>query len=124
MRANANPTGMHGKDDVLYVGDSTDRKIYAYNLSDGQRLRNSEIDLDPYTGVMTDLWMDDDTVWVSIWRGNDVLAFSTEDGSRQEHLDIRLASNNRGPTGIYSDGFSFWALDQVNDTIYGYVLPQ
>ena len=124
VRANANPAGMHGKDDVLYVGDSTDRKIYAYNLSNGQRLRNSEIDLDTYTGVMTELWMDDGTVWVSIWRGNDVLAFSTEDGSRQQHLDIRLATNNRGPTGIYSDGFSFWALDQVNDTIYGYVLPQ
>ena len=45
-------------------------------------------------------------------------------GYKGSRLDIQTSAENRGPSGIDSDGFNLWALDQVSDTIYGYVIPQ
>ena len=35
-----------------------------------------------------------------------------------------MAMENTGPSDIKSDGFNMWTLDQVNDTICGYVVPR
>ena len=73
---------------------------------------------------MTDIWLDGDTVWISYWLGGFIRAYDVDTGERRAHLDVQLARENTGPSGIDSDGFNLWALDQVNDTIYGYVVPR
>ena len=122
---NAHPSGLTGRDGVLYVGDNRDKKVYAYDME--TRSRRSEHDvngIDTLRKEMTDLWTDGDTVWISYWLGEFIRAYDVETGERKPGLDVQLARENAGPTGIHSDGFNLWALDQANDTIYGYVVPR
>ena len=123
--ANAHPIGLTGREGVLYVGDSRDRKVYAYDME--TRSRRSERDIngiDTLGRDMTDFWLDGETIWISYWLSDFVRAYDVATGDRKPGLDVQLARENAGPSGIYSDGFNLWALDSVNDTIYGYVLPQ
>ena len=123
--ANRHPAGLTGHDGKLHVGDNSDNMVYAYHIEDRSRDRDSEITgIDRMNKTMTDLWRDDDNVWISYWRSEFIRAYDADSGAHDADLDIQTARENRGPTGIDSDGFNFWALDQVNDTIYGYVLPE
>ena len=118
-------TGIWSDGATLYVGDNQDRKLYAYNLGDGSRDSGRDVSIDPgRRKEITDFWSDGETVWAGIWLHEWVLAFDLETGSRVPRLDIQLARENLGPTGVFSDGFHFWAMDRVEDTIYGYVLPR
>ena len=122
---NRNPYGLTGRDGRLYVTDSADDKVYAYDVATRSRASGHDINgVDRMNKQMTDLWLNDETVWISYWRSDFIRAYDVTTGAHKPGLDIQTAAENRGPTGIDSDGFHFWALDQVNDTIYGYVLPQ
>ena len=123
--ANRNPYGLTGRNGRLYVTDSADNRVYAYDALTRSRASDHDIGgIDRMNKQMTDLWLNDETVWVSYWRSDFIRAYDVETGARKPGLDVQTAAENRGPTGIDSDGFNLWALDQVNDTIYGYVLPQ
>ena len=122
---NAHPSGLTGRDGVLYVGDTRDSRVYAYDAGTRSRRSGQDINgIDTLRKEMTDLWTDGETIWISYWLGEFIRAYDVETGERKSSLDVQLARENAGPTGIHSDGFNLWALDQVNDTIYGYVLPQ
>ena len=123
--ANQHPAGLTGHDGTLYVADNGDDHVYAYDIEDRARVRDRETSgINRMGKTMTDLWRNDDTVWISYWRSEFVRAYDADTGAHQAGLDIQTATANKGPTGIDSDGFNFWAIDQVNDTIYGYVLPE
>ena len=123
--SNAHPAGLTGRDGILYVGDVRDRKVYAYNIETRSRQSDHDINgIDTLRKEMTDIWLDGETVWISYWLGDHIRAYDAASGERKPGLDVQLARENAGPTGIDSDGFNLWALDQVNDTIYGYVVPQ
>ena len=124
-RNNSHPYGLTGRDGVIYVGDNRDDKIYAYDMASGDRQSEREINgIDTLRRDMTDIWLDGETIWISYWLSDFIRAYDVATGERKPGLDIQLARENAGPSGIYSDGFNLWALDSVNDTIYGYVLPQ
>ena len=124
-RKNSHPYGLTGRDGVIYVGDNVDDKIYAYDMASGDRQSSSEINgIDTLKRDMTALWRDGETIWISYWLSEFIRAYDVTTGERKPGLDIQLARENAGPSGIYSDGFNLWALDSVNNTIYGYVLPQ
>ena len=122
--AQTNPTGLWADADNFYIGDTADRKLYAYARSDGSRHADEDITLQDADMIITDFWSDGNTVWIAGWRQSFIKAFSMTTGERMPDLDVQVAASNRGPTGLDSDGFNLWAMDQVNDTIYGYVLPQ
>ncbi len=122
-RANANPAGLSGKDGRLYVADNGDDKVYAYDIESKSHSSSQDINnIDRLNKQMTDLWLNDETIWISYWRSDFIRAYDSATGARKPGLDIQTATENYGPTGIDSDGFNLWALDQVNDTIYGYVV--
>ena len=122
---NSHPDGLTGHEAVLYVGDNRDDKVYAYDMESGDRQSEREINgIDTLRRNMTDIWLDGETIWISYWLSDFIRAYDVATGERKPGLDIQLARENAGPSGIYSDGFNLWALDSVNDAIYGYVLPQ
>ena len=124
-RNNSHPVGLTGRDGVMYVGDGPDRKIYAYDMESGDRQSEREINgIDTLRRNMTDIWLDGETIWISYWLSDFIRAYDVATGERKPNLDVQLARENAGPSGIYSDGFNLWSMDSVNDTIYGYVLPQ
>ena len=123
--ANAHPIGLTGREGILYVGDSRDRKVYAYDMETRSRRSGHDINgIDTLKRDMTDFWLDGETIWISYWLSDFVRAYDVATGDRKPGLDVQLARENAGPSGIYSDGFNLWCMDSVNDTIYGYVLPQ
>ena len=122
---NAHPAGLTGREGVLYVGDDRDRKAYAYNMETRSRQSSRDINgIDTFRRNMTDIWLDGETIWISYWLSEFVRAYDAETGAHKPRLDVQLARENAGPSGIYSDGFNLWCMDSVNDTIYGYVLPR
>ena len=122
---NAHPFGLTGREGVLYVGDSRDRKVYAYDMETRSRRSGHDINgIDTLGRDMTAFWTDGETMWISYWLSEFVRAYDAASGERKPRLDVQLARENAGPIGIYSDGFNLWCMDSVNDTIYGYVLPQ
>ena len=124
-RQNSHPYGLTGRDGVMYVGDNGDDKVYAYDIESGDRQSSHEINgIDTLRRDMTDIWLNGETIWISYWLSDFIRAYDVATGERKPGLDIQLARENAGPSGIYSDGFNLWALDSVNDTIYGYVVPQ
>ena len=124
-RENSHPVGLTGREGILYVGDSRDRKVYAYNMETRSRRSGHDINgIDTLRRNMTDIWLDGETIWISYWLSDFIRAYDTATGERKPGLDVQLARENAGPAGIDSDGFNLWAMDSVNDTIYGYVLPQ
>ena len=123
--ANNNPYGLTGKDGIIYVTDTQDNRIYAYDMETRRRSSQHDIsNIDRLDKQMTDLWLNEETVWVSYWRGDFIRAYDTATGARKPGLGHPDRHREPGPTGIDSDGFNLWALDQVNDTIYGYVVPR
>ena len=123
--SNAHPAGLTGRDGILYVGDGRDRKVYAYNMETKSRQSGHDINgIDTLRKEITDIWLDGETIWISYWLSDFIRAYDAATGDRKPHLDVQLARENAGPAGIDSDGFNLWAMDSVNDTIYGYVLPQ
>ena len=81
---NAHPSGLTGRDGVLYVGDNRDKKVYAYDME--TRSRRSEHDvngIDTLRKEMTDLWTDGDTVWISYWLGEFIRAYGRGDRRTQ-----------------------------------------
>ena len=124
-RDNAHPAGLTGRGGVLYVGDNRDNRVYAYDIETRSRRSGNDINgIDTLRKEMTDIWLDGETVWISYWLGEFIRAYDAATGERKPGLDVQLARENAGPAGIDSDGFNLWAMDQVNDTIYGYVLPR
>ena len=122
---NAHPIGLTGREGVLYVGDSRDRKVYAYDIETRSRRSSHDINgIDTLKRDMTDFWLDGETIWISYWLSDFIRAYDVATGDRKPGLDVQLARENAGPIGIDSDGFNLWCMDSVNDTIYGYVLPQ
>ena len=122
---NAHPIGLTGREGVLYVGDGRDRKIYAYDIETRSRRSDHDVNgIDTFKRNMTDFWLDGETIWISYWLSDFIRAYDVATGDSKPGLDVQLARENAGPSGIDSDGFNLWCMDSVNDTIYGYVLPQ
>ena len=121
---NAHPAGLTGREGVLYVGDDRDRKAYAYDMETRSQSSRDINGIDTFRRNMTDIWLDGETIWISYWLSDFVRAYDAETGAHKPRLDVQLARENAGPSGIYSDGFNLWCMDSVNDTIYGYVLPR
>ena len=75
------------------------------------------------------VWGNATHVYVAHWLDPKIYAYSRSDGSRAESKDITLDRNTRGEAlsnehtrGIWSDGTTLWALDQVDEKLYVYPL--
>ena len=124
-RTNSHPNGLTARDGVMYIGDNRDDKVYAYNIESRSYQEDHDINgIDTFRREITDIWLDGETIWISYWLSDFVRAYDMATGDSKPGLDIQTARENAGPSGIYSDGFNLWCMDSVNDTIYGYVLPQ
>ena len=125
---NGAPSGLWGQNGVIYVSDAADNMLYPYDLGTRQHISSGRVTLavEPERGIgqIGYIWSDGDTVWATRWLSHWVRAYDLESGARIPRLDIQMARINYGSTGIHSDGFNFWSIEKVQNTIYGYILPQ
>ncbi len=118
---NDNPFAVWGNGTTLWVSDTGDARIYAYN-SDGTRDASREIALDADNGDSAGIWSDGERMWVADNADGKLYAYSVSDGRRASSRDITLRTQNDNPTGIWSDGETMWVADGEDGKLYAYLL--
>ncbi len=119
------PKGLWTDGTTLWVADTSDRKLYAYNLADGSRDESKEFTLDRYPTLdcyPLGIWSDGTTIWVADGIYDRLCAYNLADGSRDESKEFTLHGDNGHTVGIWSDGTTIWAVDRVDRKLYAYNL--
>ncbi|MCY3569283.1 MAG: Ig-like domain-containing protein, partial [Chloroflexi bacterium] len=117
------PTGVWSDGETLYVVDNAESggdRIYAYDLSTGERREALEIVLAGANRFAHGVWSDGDVIWVSDSGADRIFAYRLATGERLEAREFDLHEDNRDPRGIWSDGASMYVLDAVADELFCY----
>ena len=111
---------------TLWVADSQDLVLYAYDVGTRQRTPDRDIDSLKYAGIDSPrgIWSDGHTMWVADHSDPKVYAFDLATGGRRSYLDFDNldAAGNDSPVGMWSDGDTMWIADISDDKVYAYDL--
>ena len=123
---NDSPAGIWSDGTTMWVADSSDDKIYAYNLSTKARMSSKDFDtLDAADNESpTGIWSDGTTMWVADSSDDKIYAYNMSDKARVSSKDFDTLDDagQRRPEGIWSDGTTMWVADSSDDKIYAYNL--
>ena len=111
---NRQPTGLWSDDDLLWVADSSDARLYAYRLSDGMRVDSREFALDSDNNKPSGLWSDGETMWVADTNDGNVYAYRLSDWTRESSRDFDAGSTAPNPLGLWSDGVTWWITEDIH----------
>ena len=120
---NNNPYGIYSDGSTMYVIDTADTKVYAYNMYDKRRILNKDINLHSDNADPTGIWGSGDTIWIGDSVDDKVYAYSVVLGySRDSSKDFDTLStaSNENPFGLWSDGVTMWVSDTTDAKIYAY----
>ena len=112
----------------MWVADSSDDKIYAYNMSNKARV--SSKDFDTLEGAENDhpagIWSDGATMWVADSSDDKIYAYNMSDKARvsSKDFDTLEGAENDHPAGIWSDRTTMWVADYSDEKIYAYRAPE
>ena len=125
-RYNDHPEGIWSDGTTVWVADSHDAKIYAYNLApEGSAGKDFDTLAAAGNNSPKDIWSDGTTMWVADTEDAMIYAYNLGTQQRDPNKDINtlVAAGNDHPTGIWSDGTTMWVADQVDRKIYAYNMP-
>ena len=123
---NASPIAIWSDGTTMWVADSEDDKIYAYDL--GTKARDASKDFDTLSGAENNdaagIWSDGTTVYVADSEDDKIYAYNLGTKARDAFKDFDTLSGagNNYPTGIWSDGTTMYVADYTDDKIYAYNL--
>ena len=123
---NGSPAGIWSDGTTMWVVDSSDDKIYAYNLS--TKAGDSAKDFNTLVAAGNDsprgIWSDGTTMWVVDDGDRKIYAYnlSTKAGDSAKDFNTLVAAGNGSPAGIWSDGTTMWVVDDGDRKIYAYNL--
>ena len=115
------PQGIWSDWATVWVADSEDNKIYAYDLKAKARAANHDFDTLYAAGNTnpTDIWSDGVTMWVADAQDKRVYAYHAESKARDPAKDFTVGGTQR-TDGIWSDSKTMWIADLNNDKIWAY----
>ena len=115
---NLNPTGIWSDGTNIWVADGDDLKLYAYQLSTGERDSGRDIDLDSENAAPKGIWSDEETIWVVDSADRGLYAYTLESGARDSVKDFtNLGDNDAVYYGIWSDGETIWLSDETGPVV-------
>ena len=122
---NRNGKGTWSDGTTMWVVDSTDAKVYAYVLPDGESddgARDSarEFDLHADNGRPRGMWSDRTTMWVADLDDDKVYAYTLATGARDSARDFDLDADNSTAKGMWSNGTTMWVVDSFDDKLFAY----
>ena len=134
---NGDARGIWSDSETMWVLDGRRNALFAYNLGSGALL--GEYALAERNGDPRDLWSDGATAWVSDHGAKRLFAYrlpagpeapAAEDAAAaplesvrdEEFTELSGASNN-SPRGIWSDGDFMYVVDESDDRVYTYNMP-
>ena len=124
---NRDPRDIWSNGEVIYVLDNRRESIFAYDLETGELL--TEYELDDFNADPRGIWSDGVTLWVSDDGANRIFAYringETLDRIPEEEFDFQqlLRAGNGDPRGIWSDGGVIYVVDDGDDKVYTYNMP-
>ena len=124
---NRDPRGIWSDGGVMYVLDSVKDALFVYDFQTGELL--AEYPLDKLNKSPRGIWSDGVTLWVSDDGAKRLFAYRIEDGTlvRHEHEEFSfrslLKAGNGNPRGIWSDGDVMFVIDEQDDKVYSYNIP-
>ena len=130
---NHDPRGIWSDGTTMWVADSADAKIYAYEIDEDYAetgwIPNTRIpsrDFDTLAGAGNNLpeglWSDGKTMWVADWDDKKLYAYDMTTKARDQSKEIALHADNTNPAGVWSDGTIVWVSGNANQKIYAYEL--
>ena len=119
---NRSARGIGSDGATMWVMDSEDSKIYAYDMATKARDTSKEISLDS-----TQDWVGIATDGVTLWAGNNdsattIYAYSPVTGARNTAKDLSMSGSNDHAYMLWTDGGHLWVHDQGRKKIYAYDL--
>ena len=121
---NDSPEGIWSDGTTMWVADSSDSKMYAYNISNKARVSSKDFDTLDSAGndSPTGIWSDGATMWVADSSDDKIYAYNMSDQARvsSKDFDTLDSAGNGRPEGIWSDGATMWVADSSDDKIYAY----
>ena len=118
---NTSPDGLWSDGVTMWIVDTDDRMLYAYDLAGKAR--------DPGKDVV--LWRnaqplglasDGVTLWVSDYRDGTVYAYPVPGASSAPAPDVTLHPANPSPSALWTDGATLWAAEDTDGRLYAYDL--
>ena len=130
---NNSPARIWSDGETMFVVDSFDDKVYAYNMDDKARDDSKDIALAADNGSPQGIWGNGETIWVSDTSGDKVYAYKrvedpdtpdNEYGMRDTDRDFNTlnAAGNSLVRGIWSDGTDMFVADNglANAKVFAY----
>ena len=105
----------------VFVTDTEDSHLYAYNIVLEQRAEGLEFSLHADNADPQGIWVGPYVAWVA--DSNDLKIYPYRaTGEFQPENAVTLAADNDAPAGIWSDGATIWVVDNTDAKIYAYDL--
>ena len=87
-------------------------RLYAFNLSTGNRDQSEDIRLNGYNIHPGGLWSDGTTIWVNDIVADKIFAYDLSAGAYDSSRNYNsLSDNNQVPTGLWFDADTMWVSD-------------
>ena len=112
------PRGIWSDGTDVWVADTDDRKVYAYN-TDGTRDSSEDFSIGRFSNG---IWGDGTTLWAASSGSDKLFAYRLATGSSDSGKDFDTldAAGNDDPRGIWSDETTMWVSDNNDKKIYAY----
>ena len=120
---NGAPRGIWSNGTTMWVVDSSDDKLYAYNMA--TKARDSSKDFNTLSAAGNNnpygLWSNGTTMWVIDISDKKIYAYAMSTKARDSSKDFTAlqSAGNTSPRGIWSNGTTMWVADW-NKKIYAY----
>ena len=121
---NRAPQGIWSDGTTMWVADSLNAKLYAYDAVTGARAPGRDFDTLTAAGNTRPqgIWSDGTTMWVADLLAEKLYAYDMETRMRipGRDFDTLTAAGNTWPQGIWSDGTTMWVADLLAEKLYAY----
>ena len=124
---NRDPRGIWSDGEVMYVLDSVKDALFVYDFETGELL--AEYPLDKLNKSPRGIWSDGVTIWVSDDGAKRLFAYEVDGEALRRNEDLEftfrslLKAGNGKPRGIWSDGDVIFVVDEQDDKVYTYNIP-
>ena len=124
---NRDPRGIWSDGEALYVLDSVKDAVFVYDVETGEL--GAQYALDKLNQSPRGIWSDGLTLWVSDDGANRIFAYRIENETLNRYEDEEftfrslLKAGNGDARGIWSDGDVIYVVDEQDDQVYSYNIP-
>ena len=124
---NRDPRGIWSDGEALYVLDSVKDAVFVYDVETGEL--GAQYALDKLNQSPRGIWSDGLTLWISDDGANRIFAYRIENETLNRYEDEEftfrslLKAGNGDARGIWSDGDVIYVVDEQDDQVYSYNIP-